>query len=437
MMNPRKTSTQLSALLILLSLIPGISQLPAFAQETAVDTTTVSALPSDSVLVQQIRRVFITLEGFEGIRVHAHEGIVRLAGDVADVSKQDQAGELAAAFPDVLYVINDIGTDIEVEARVAPVLERIQGYVNDSFAFLPVLAIAIIVLIVFALLSRFVDTLLPSFHKMGVSPMVGNLILRLTRAFLWIIGVVLALDIMGISALVGAVLGTAGLMGIAIGFAFQDIIENYLAGLLMSVRHPFAANDLVKVGDHEGKVVRLTSRELVLMTLDGNHVRIPNGEVFKSTIYNYSRNPRRRFSFEIGVDVVENLSDVQQLALDTLRSMSAVMDEPAPWSAVQSLGDSNVVVALYAWVDQTKADFTKARSEAIRLVKQALDNAGVQMPEPIYIVKMQQQPETSPSGPSKRETLQEGDVTVQKDIDEQIQEDLQVDNEPNLLSESS
>ena len=101
-------------------------------------------------------------------------------------------------------------------------------------------------------------------------------------------GVLLALDILDLTALVGAVLGTVGVVGLAIGFAFKDIVENYLAGLLLSIRRPFALNDLVLIESHEGRVVRLTPSELILMTLEGNHVRIPNATVFKSFIYNFS-----------------------------------------------------------------------------------------------------------------------------------------------------
>lgn len=86
----------------------------------------------------------------------------------------------------------------------------------------------------------------------------------------------MALDLLEATALVGAVAGTAGLAGLALGFAFKDIVENYLAGLLLAFQRPFDKNDHVTVEDHAGKVVRLTPRETILMTMDGNHVRVPN-----------------------------------------------------------------------------------------------------------------------------------------------------------------
>ena len=400
---------------------------------------------ADSMLAGKLRRAIATLDGFSNVEIEVKEGVVKLSGEVVDAAERERAAELAAAFPGTVYVINNLQNDVEVEARVAPAIDRVQQYINDAIAYLPVLAIALMILLLFGFIASFVEKLLPSFSKMGLSQMAGNLTVRLVRAFLWLVGLVLALDILGITALVGAVLGTAGLMGIAIGFAFQDIIENYLAGLLLSVRHPFSLNDHVKVGGEEGKVVRLTSRELVLMTLDGNHVRIPNAQVFKSTIYNYSRNPRRRFTFEAGVDVEEDLQRVQRIGIDTLLSMESVMKAPKPFSLVRELGDFNVLVAFYGWVDQTQADFSKARSEAIRLVKNALDDAGVLMPEPIYNIRMQTVSKDLSSDardrmkkpPAIQESTREGDVAVESDIEEQIEDDLRASDEPNLLSQET
>lgn len=443
----------LSMLLLCILLTPafgqqgatGISSPDTVANEAEFSDEIELMSQSDSLLAGTLRRAFAAFDEFEAIQIDVKEGIVKLSGEVVDASSRDEAANMAASFPGVIYVVNNLQNDIEVEARVAPAIGRIQQYVNDTIAYLPVLVIALLVLLLFGFIAGFVDKLLPSFNRMGLSQMAGNLTVRLIRVFLWVVGLVLALDILGITALVGAVLGTAGLMGIAIGFAFQDIIENYLAGLLLSIRHPFSLSDHVKVGGEEGKVVRLTSRELVLMTMDGNHVRIPNALVFKSTIYNYSRNPRRRFTFDVGIDVEEDLQRVQRIGIDTLTAMESVMKDPKSFSLVKELGDFNVLVSYYGWVDQTQADFSKARSEAIRLVKNALDEAGVLMPEPIYNIRMQtiskglteEARERMKKPTAAQESVKEGDVAVENNIEEQIEDDLKGSDEANLLSEST
>ncbi len=109
-----------------------------------------------------------------------------------------------------------------------------------------------------------------------------------------VVGFVLALNLVGATALMGTVMGGAGVIGLAIGFAVRDALENYISSIMLSLRQPFRANDHVVIDGQEGKVVRLTSRASVLMTLDGNHLRIPNTIVFKAVIMNYTRNPERR-----------------------------------------------------------------------------------------------------------------------------------------------
>jgi small-conductance mechanosensitive channel len=138
------------------------------------------------------------------------------------------------------------------------------------------------------------------------------------------------------------VLGTAGVLGVALGFAFKDILENYLAGILMSMRQPFAPHDHVVIDGNEGVIVSLNSRATVLMTLDGNHIRLPNALVFRSVILNYTRNPSRRFQVEVGIGVHEDLVRAQQIGMDELLRLPGVMADPPPRSLIVALGESNV-----------------------------------------------------------------------------------------------
>ena len=134
-------------------------------------------------------------------------------------------------------------------------------------------------------------------------------------------------------------------------------------------------------------MVRLTSRATVLMTPDGNHVRIPNAKVYKGVIVNYTRNPKRRFDFVIAVGSESDLSGAQAVGVAVLRQMHGVLDEPEPWSRVVEIGDSSIPICFYGWVDQRETSFPKAQSEAIRLVKEGLEAAGFELPEPIYRVR--------------------------------------------------
>src|SRR3546814_7123269 len=116
---------------------------------------------------------------------------------------------------------------------------------------------------------------------------------------------------------------------ISIGFAIRDTVDNYVSSLMLSLRQPFRANDHVVIEGHEGRVVRLTSRATILMTLEGNHLRIPNSTVFNAVILNYTRNPARRFAFELGIEANDDPVAGMALGLRAPRALDFVLDTPA------------------------------------------------------------------------------------------------------------
>ncbi|MGI9175968.1 MAG: mechanosensitive ion channel domain-containing protein [Rhodothermales bacterium] len=445
----RRFRLGLSALTLLFVLVPtsAFGQQPA-QQGTEDDTTAAPpsislSAPADSALAARLRDVFSNVPAFSDVRVVASAGVVRLSGSVAGAEARENAVELARRFEGVVYVDDNLEAQANLDTRVTPAIQEVQSYINRTIAFLPVVAVAILVLLLFWWLAQLVGSWKAPFERLGVAPLLQNLIRRILRLVVFAFGLLFTFRILGITALVGAVVGTAGVVGIAIGFAFQDIVENYLAGVLMSLRQPFQVNDLVVVDDNEGKVMRMTSREVILMTLDGNHILIPNATVFKSVLYNYTRNPRRRFAFGAGVDVNENLVRVQKVGIDALRAMKGVLQDPRPFMRVEELGDSTVNVQFFGWVDQREADWFKVRSEAIRIVKTALDEAGVLLPEPIYNIRMQEVTpadegplvEEEQDTPPATEQPQYADVALDDDLDEQIREDLAQPGEENLLKD--
>ncbi|MEZ4383061.1 MAG: mechanosensitive ion channel [Nannocystaceae bacterium] len=230
------------------------------------------------------------------------------------------------------------------------------------------------------------------------------------------------------------------------GFAFKDIAENYLASVLLAVRRPFYLRDVVDIDGHLGKVMALNTRATTLMTFDGNHVRLPNALVFKAVIVNYSRNPRRRFSFKVGAGTNEDLTAAQELGLNTLRAMDGVMDDPEPISVIDDLGDSTVAIEFRGWVDQRRFDFEKVRGEAIRRIKVAFDDADVEMPEPTYRVLLtSRDPNATATAiagapgprrpPKPLPTPDEApDLGIDDHIDRQIDQDDQSDQGSNLLA---
>lgn len=327
---------------------------------------------------------------------------------------------------------------------MSAVFQRLLDEAYRLIAALPMLVLAVVIIWIAWLVGRW----LSGRSWVGGASKSNPFLQDLTRTTVrWIVvgvGILIALEIMQATALVGAVLGTAGVLGVALGFAFKSILENYLAGILMSVRQPFSPRDHVVIDGNEGIVVSLTSRATILMTLDGNHLRLPNALVFGSVTLNYTRNPSRRFDFEVGIGVNEDLIRAQSLGIDELGRIDGVMDKPPPRAFITALGDSNVQVRYHGWVDQRDHEFLQVRSEAIRRVKLALEDAGMDMPEPIYRVQMREmgKPEAAKqpmrgeaaTGPAAATPV---DTRATKDVEEQIDSEQHTHEQNDLLDPSA
>jgi small-conductance mechanosensitive channel len=422
-------------LLLALGASPSAAQAggAAPAESSAPEIATEPVVVDDGELAEAVRSRLGSLDGLGAVAAEVEAGVVQLSGKVSSMRAWRRAEEVARSTAGVIEVINDI----EIETDVMEQVGALQETVSRAAKFAPVIGFALAVLLFFLGLSWLVGRWHSMFARVSPNRFVQDMLRSAIRIALVLTGVVLALHIVDATAIAGALVGTAGFAGIALGFAFKDLVENYMASVLLSLRQPFEPNDHVDIDGFEGKVVRLTSRATVLMTLDGNHIRIPNGRVFKGVILNYTRNPRRRFDFTIGVAAGVDLAAAQDIGVDVLERMPGVLGDPAPFSIIVEIGDSSVPVRFFGWVDQRSTDFGRAKSEAIRLVKEGLEAAGIELPEPIYRVRTEP---FQPTEPSPRTTIPElqlrSDISVKGDpIVEQIDEEREAsDDQGDLLS---
>jgi small-conductance mechanosensitive channel len=380
----------LAALLALLWAMPLAAQLdlPTEAEPTASPTPvqTIAATQGagdDRRIAERIDGIFAELPAFAAVEVEVQEGVVSLAGTVPKPEDIARAEAIANRVAGVVTVENGLERDLTLSADSAGITSLAERWSN-FVRMLPLIAAALGVWLAIAFIGYLIAGLGRVWNRLAPNGFLAELVASAIRFGFTIIGLVIALDMIGATALLGAVLGGAGLIGIALGFAMRDTIENYVASLLLSLRQPFRANDWVQIDTYEGRVIRLTSRATVLMTLDGNHLRIPNGQVFKAVILNFTRNPQRRFHFDLGVDADDDARAARQLGRDTMAGLDFVLPDPPPEARIIEVGDSNVVIRFLGWVDQRETDWWKAQSEAIPAVKTALEDAGFGLPEPIY-----------------------------------------------------
>lgn len=379
-------------LLCVVALFPFAALTQTSDQPTGTITVEDNATQDASIAVR-IREILGELEGFEDVTVTVSSGIVTLRGTTVDSEAATRLNEIAGRVEGVVAIENEVTETMDVARRLNPAIDRFVARLNQTVAFLPLAAIAVLAFAVVVLLGFAIARLKQPWNRLAPNAFISDIYRQIIRLAFVIGGLVIALDIIGATALLSTILGAAGIIGLAIGFAVRDTVENFIASIMLSIRQPFRPNDTIEIGGDTGKVIRLTSRATILLSFDGNHIRIPNATVFKSRIVNFTRNDERRFLFDLGIAPDTNLVSAKDLARETLESLPFVLDTPAANVWIEDVGDSTVTLRMAAWIAQHETSFVAARGEAIRLVKSALENAGVQMPEPTYRLIMQSLPE--------------------------------------------
>ncbi|RYY79710.1 MAG: mechanosensitive ion channel [Moraxellaceae bacterium] len=341
----------------------------------------------DNDIRQRILGIFSEIDGLQAVIVSVHQGVVTLSGETPNEKKALQAINLTNRLTDVVTVEDRIDRTLDVQDNVSTVYQGLKAQGKKLVKALPLLLIGLVIFALVAWFGSWLSSQKRIWQRLTPNPFVAELLAQTIKVIFIIFGLIMALSLVGAETVLGTLLGGAGVIGIAVGFAVKDTIENYIASLMLSIRQPFRARDHVVINTLEGIVVRLTSRATILMTLDGNQLRIPNADVFKGTILNYTKNPERRFSFELGVDGNDDPLAAIKVGLDAIHTLSFVLDTPKAVAIITEVGDSNIVLQFLVWVDQSKTDFYKARSIAIRETKHALENNGFSLPEPIYQIR--------------------------------------------------
>lgn len=383
-----------AAVALVLGLFPaaGLNCMPATAQESeqaqpkvpgpVIETPTSAAQDRD--IEARIDAIFAQIESLRAVDVTVQEGVVTLSGGVANAAAVTRAEDIALRLQGVVTVENRIDRTLTVEDNVSPLIGSFQERIRSFYRSLPLYGIALGVFALIVLLAHLLASWSGLWRRLLPNPFLSELVSGAVRLVGILLALVIAMNILNARALMGTILGGAGVIGLALGFAVRDTLENYISSIMLSVRQPFRANDHVVIDTFEGKVVRLTSRSTVLMTLDGNHLRIPNSTVFKAVILNYTRNPERRFNFDLGVDANDDPVAAMQLGLDTMKALPFILTTPKPEAYIQTVGDSNIVLSFHGWLNQQDTNFPKGRGLTISATKDALETAGFTLPEPIY-----------------------------------------------------
>ena len=343
---------------------------------------TVKSGVADSDIGKRIKMILSASNWFDNVEVTSVSGVVTLTGTTAKEDYKNWAESIGYRTENVVAVINKINVVNNNQWDVKPLVNQTHLLFDRVLRYMPVLIASALTLLFSIILSKKIASTGRRLLKTRIeNTMLRRLVAKLMAIPVLVLGVYLVFNVSGLGSLASTLIGGTGLVGLVIGIAFRNITENFLASILLSIQRPFVLGDVVQVLNFTGMVEAMTTRGTVIITLDGNHVQIPNTIIYKEPITNFTANPNIRQSFQVGIGYDSSISRVQALVLELLEQHSAVLKTPEPLILAEQLAASTVNLGIYFWVDSRKHSAIKVRSSVIRAVKHTLINEGISMPD--------------------------------------------------------
>lgn len=236
---------------------------------------------------------------------------------------------------------------------------------------------------VIRLLSKAIERVMTR-TKFGETSLIAKFVVSLVVKTAWTFLAIIILATIGIE--VGPIIAGLGVTGFVLGFAFQESLASFAAGLMIAIDRPFNVGDYVSVAGHEGSIVSLDMMAVVLATGDNRRITIPNRQAWGAPIVNYSAFKTRRVDYVVGIAYGADIAKARQTALEAISSIPAILKTPEPMAEVKSLDDSAVTLTVRGWVNN--ADYWPTFFLGNRLIKDAFDKAGIPIPFPQIDVHM-------------------------------------------------
>jgi len=264
-------------------------------------------------------------------------------------------------------------------------IEKLSGWLDAFILQLPNIVIAIIVALIAMLLSKYFRKLaVKSTRRFTQNKTVVNLMSNLAAVFFGLIVIFIILSILNLGSTINKILATAGVIGLAVGLALQDPMNNLFSGVFMSVRELYKIGDLVETNGYFGTIIDIDLRATKLRLPTGQEVIIPNMSVIQNPLKNYSVSGMRRVDVACGVSYGEDLDFVEEVAVNAVKSIDSVNSKMPLDLVYNEFGDSSINFIVRFWIDDiTQRDYLIEQSKCIKALKKAFDANDIMIPFPI------------------------------------------------------
>lgn len=264
------------------------------------------------------------------------------------------------------------------------IVKKLTLWLEEIIKLLPNIALAAIILVLGFYLARRLKKIIGKLSiKLIHNETLHSLFTSIVYIFLLGVTIFIALSVLHLDKAVSTILAGAGIITLALAFAFQDIASNFMSGIFLSIRKPLHSGDIVKIKDYMGKVEEVNLRDTVLRTFQGQMVIIPNKEVLQNPIENYTLLGKRRMDLSVGVSYGDDLEKVKDITLQAVKDIEGLTDDDITMF-YQEFGDSSINFVIRLWVKTTgQVEFLEVKSQAIMRIKKAYDKNNIMIPFPI------------------------------------------------------
>ncbi|MCY7283706.1 MAG: mechanosensitive ion channel family protein [Cyanobacteria bacterium CAN_BIN43] len=282
-----------------------------------------------------------------------------------------------------------------MNAEISTLIEKMQAMLNGFIVLLPNLVLALIVFALFFFVARSIKRVVRNLTRdRRQARNLGLVLGRLAQGATILVGLFIALSIVIPSLKANDLVQLLGISGVAIGFAFRDILQNFLAGILILLTEPFQIDDQIVFKDFEGTVENIQTRATTIRTYDGRRIVIPNSELFTNSVTVNTAFENRRLEYDIGIGYGDDIDEARRLILEAMRETNGVIETPAPDAIVVELAGSTVNIRARWWVEPPRrADVLHLQDRVLTNIKNKLTANGIDLPFPTQQILFHDQTE--------------------------------------------
>ncbi len=273
----------------------------------------------------------------------------------------------------------------EISQPVEQITAKVTSWWEAFVDMVPNMLVALVLLILFVFIARLIKKIfIKIYRKSSDNKAIENLFSTIVYYAVLGLGLFIILGILKLDKAVTSLLAGVGVIGLALGFAFQDIAANFVSGIILAFNKPFLVDDVIEVQGLMGVVSRTNLRVTVVRTYQGQEVYVPNKDVLSNPIINYTVLGERRIDLACGISYGDNLKKVEELVLTTINNLEGVIRKEDMIFTYKEFGDSSINFEIKFWIKfPDNPSFLAMRSSAIKEIKAAFDKEDITIPFPI------------------------------------------------------